>query len=128
MKTLSILVFAIVTNCFFGCEPQKQTKKLEGELMHTVLFWLAEGADEQAFMNGSNEFLKSIREVKTFYVGTPAMTPRDVVDNSYSVYITMTFEKKEDLKTYLEHPAHLAYLDVNKANVDKILVYDVLNR
>jgi hypothetical protein len=124
MKTLTIVGLTLMTLCVLSCGKKARTQKLDGELMHTVLFWLAEDANELAFIDGTNQFLKSIKEVKTFYVGIPAMTPRDVVDNTYSVYITMTFEKKEDLKTYLDHPLHLAYVEANKEKWDKVLIYD----
>ncbi|MEP0368283.1 MAG: Dabb family protein [Cyclobacteriaceae bacterium] len=92
--------------------------------MHTVLVWAHDEANLNILIAESKELLEVIDEVKTYFVGTPAMTPRDVVDNTYSVLLTMTFESQEDLKTYLDHPAHVAFLKKHKANWDRILIYD----
>ncbi|MEO9477621.1 MAG: Dabb family protein [Cyclobacteriaceae bacterium] len=121
----SMLLLAVSFIGFSCCQTRGGAQKeLDEELMHTVLIWADNEADLGVLIAESTEFLEEIDEVKTYFVGTPAMTPRDVVDNSYSVFLTMTFENQEDLKTYLDHPAHVAFLNKHKTNWDRILIYD----
>ncbi|MEP4668257.1 MAG: Dabb family protein [Cyclobacteriaceae bacterium] len=118
-------LLVVLIMAFSCCQPDEATQKeIEGELMHTVLVWAHDEANLNILIAESKELLEVIDEVKTYFVGTPAMTPRDVVDNTYSVLLTMTFESQEDLKTYLDHPAHVAFLKKHKANWDRILIYD----
>lgn len=124
-KVLLIFFFfgLILESCY---SPKNKQKELGGELMHTVLIWLNSEEDVESLKTDSKQFLNEIDEVKTYFIGTPAMTPRNIVDNSYSIFITMTFENKEDLKTFAIHPAHVSFLEKNKSKWDKILVYDAL--
>lgn len=92
--------------------------------MHTVLIWADDEADMGVLIAESKEFLEEIDEVQTYFIGTPAMTPRNVVDNSYSALLTMTFDSQEDLKTYLDHPAHVSFLKKHKKHWNRILIYD----
>ncbi|MFT5641958.1 MAG: hypothetical protein ACI9A7_002065 [Cyclobacteriaceae bacterium] len=97
---------------------------IKGKFVHTVLFWLKKETDLADFVSGTRNFLDQITVIKSYHVGTPAMTPREVVDNSFSVCLVVTFNNKEDQDIYQQHPAHLAYVDVRKNAWDKVQIYD----
>ncbi len=73
-----------------------------------MFFWLNEPNNQKA----RQEFLdaivkmKAIPAVKFFMVGTPAGTPRDVVDGSYTFDLLVTFEDKKAWQIYNDHPIH----------------------
>ncbi|MEQ8241333.1 MAG: Dabb family protein [Cyclobacteriaceae bacterium] len=100
--------------------------KMKGKFVHTVLFWLKNDTNLADFIAGTRGFLDKVKVVKSYHVGTPAMTPREVVNNSYSVCLVVTFKNKADQDIYQEHPAHLAYVEERKNSWDKVVIYDSL--
>ena len=97
---------------------------IDGKFVHMVFFWLNEGVDVQAFMDGTELFLKEVEVVKSYHLGTPAMTPREVVDNSYSVCLVVTFDSKEDQDIYQEHEAHVKYVEEMKDSWHTVKIFD----
>jgi hypothetical protein len=57
-------------------------------------------------------------------VGEPAGTPREVVDNSYTVCLAATFASKEDQDIYQDHPIHQQYVEDNQDKWTRVQVYD----
>lgn len=95
--------------------------------VHVVLFWLKEDAPANAqeqLKNDCRKLLGSIPGLKCFDVGKPAMTPRDVVDNSYAVGLLTAFENAAGHDAYQVHPQHLKFIERNKANWKRVQVYD----
>ena len=96
-------------------------------LVHTVFFWMKDdappGAHEQLLAD-AKELLSAIPEVKHFQAGRPAMTPRDVVDNSYHVGLLTTFNDSAGHDVYQMHPLHLKFIERNKANWKRVQIYD----
>jgi hypothetical protein len=52
------------------------------------------------------------------------MTPRQVVDNSYHAALTIVLDDAAGHDAYQEHPLHKDFVARNKANFDRIQVYD----
>lgn len=96
-------------------------------LVHTVYFWLkAELNDEQraAFRRGV-ESLKSIQAAEAVYVGTPAATTkRPVVDDSYSVALTVVCKDVAGHDAYQVDPIHLKFVEEFKGYWERVLIYD----
>ena len=64
--------------------------------VHTVYFWLKEGTPAAArdqLVSDCREYLGKIPTVRQLMAGVPAMTPRDVVDNSYGVGLTVVLAR-----------------------------------
>ena len=82
---------------------------MDNIIQHQVYFWLKPGItelEEQDFLNFFKT-LKTVPGIKSFVVGKPAPTnPRDVVDNSFSYSITVTFENMDAINVYETHPIH----------------------
>jgi hypothetical protein len=103
MRTLFLAIALLAVSA--PCRAQKMP---EGKFFHHVFFWLNEPGNQKA----RQEFLdaivkmKAIPTVKFFMVGTPAGTPRDVVDGSYTVDLLVTFEDKNAWQIYNDHPIH----------------------
>ncbi len=104
---------------------QAQSKKyIKGRFMHMVYFWLAPDTDVDDFIKSTEDFLKQVKVIKGYHLGKPAGTPREVVDNSYSVSLVVTFDSKEDQNTYQKHEAHLKYIEDNNTKWTDVKIYD----
>lgn len=98
--------------------------KIEGKFVHMVFFYLKEATSVDEFIAITSNFIISIDLVKSYHLGVPAGTPRDVVDNSYSVCLVATFDSKEDQNAYQVHPIHLKYVEDHKDKWHKVVIYD----
>lgn len=98
--------------------------QIEGKFVHMVFFFLKESASIEKFKKDTTAFMESIDLVKSYHVGEPAGTPREVVDNSYSVCLVATFDTKEDQDAYQEHAIHKKYVEKLKDQWHKVQIYD----
>lgn len=95
--------------------------------IHTVYFWLKEGTTDIAkkqLIDDCTTFLKGVPTVKELHAGPPAMTPRDVVDNSYGVGLTVVLNDEAGHDVYQKHPLHLDFIARNKEHWKRVQVYD----
>lgn len=95
--------------------------------IHTVYFWLKEGTPNAAteqLIADCKKFLGDIPTVKHLWAGRPAMTPRDVVDNSYGVGLTVVLEDSAGHDVYQIHPLHKEFIARNKEHWKRVQVYD----
>jgi hypothetical protein len=95
--------------------------------IHTVYFWMTDGASEaakQKLVSDCYRFLKAIPTVKHLWAGPPAMTPREVVDNSYQVGLTVVLEDEAGHDIYQKHELHMEFIAENKAHWRRVQVYD----
>lgn len=98
--------------------------------IHCVHFWLKPdlAADERAAFVQGLRGLASSPNVTSIRVGTPAGTPRPVVDNSYDYQLLVTFADQAAHDAYqspADH-AHTAFIERFKACWTKVLIYDSL--
>jgi hypothetical protein len=95
--------------------------------VHTVYFWFREGAGDAArrqLLDDCAKYLGKIPTVRHLWAGAPAMTPRDVVDNSYAVGLTVVLDDAPGHDVYQEHPLHKEFIARNKPNWKRVQVYD----
>lgn len=95
--------------------------------IHTVYFWLKPGTSEDAraqLVHDCREYLGKIPTVKHIWAGIPAMTPRDVVDNSYGVGLTVVLEDHKGHDVYQVHDLHTQFIARNKQYWARVQVYD----
>ena len=89
-----------------------------------VFFWLKPEADADEFITSTESFLKQVKEINSYHLGKPAGTPREIVDNSYSVSLVVTFDSKEDQDIYQKHEAHLKYIENNNMKWTTVKIFD----
>ena len=95
--------------------------------VHTIFFWLKEDApssEKDALVRDCFELLGKIPSVRHVWAGAPAMTPRDVVDNSYHAGLTVVLDDIQGHDIYQEHSLHLEFLRLHKAHWARLKVYD----
>ena len=94
--------------------------------IHTVFFYLNEDVtDEQkkAFEEGMKK-LGTCSTIDNFRIGKPAMTPREIVDNSYGYSWIVEFKNATDQDAYQTDPIHLAFIEAHKDLWKEVKVYD----
>jgi hypothetical protein len=95
--------------------------------IHHVYFWLQPGtpaaARDQLLQDGRS-LLGGVPGVRQIWLGRPAMTPREVVDNSYDVGLCVILDDSAAHDVYQTHPLHLEFIARNKAHWERVRVYD----
>ncbi|MGR8935014.1 MAG: Dabb family protein [Gammaproteobacteria bacterium] len=110
---------------------QKPSNVVGSKAYHVVVVWLKQHGDEAArrkYIEGSKR-LAELPGVLVYNIGTVAAVKRDkpgaAVDDSYDVAVSSTFESKQALENYLQHPEHHKVVhEVLKPLVEKYKVYD----
>ena len=95
--------------------------------VHTVYFWAKPGTPAAAvdqLAADCTTLLTKIPSVKNLWAGKPAMTPRDVVDNSYAVGLTVVLEDDAGHDLYQKHELHEQFIARNRMHWSRIQVYD----
>jgi hypothetical protein len=97
--------------------------------VHTVYFYVKPSATQAArdqLVNDCRSYLGKIPVVKSLWAGVPANTPREVVDNSYGVGLTVVLDDVAGHDIYQEHPLHLDFIKRNKETWESVKIYDYL--
>jgi hypothetical protein len=125
---------SLMPSCTISNESKEETIikndiLIAGNIIHQVYFWLKEGItpeEEQDFLEFFR-ILKTVPGIKSIYIGKPAPTnPRDVVDNSFSYSITVSYEGMDEINVYEVHPIHLDAVEKYKKYWTKVEVRDTV--
>ena len=95
--------------------------------VHVVYFWTKDGTPDSAkqqLVEDCRKYLGDIPTVRHLWTGRPAMTPREVVDNSYDVGLCVVLDDSAGHDVYQEHPLHKEFIARNKPNWERVQVYD----
>jgi hypothetical protein len=96
-------------------------------LVHTVYFWLKPDltAAQRADFRRGVESLGGIKAVDKIFVGTPAKTEkRPIIDDSYSVALTVLCQDIAAHDAYQVDPIHLAFINTFKTFWTRVQIYD----
>ncbi len=96
-------------------------------LVHTVFFWMKKNAPKSAAQQTMKDALKYLKTptVKNLWAGLPAKTEaRDVINATYDVGLTVTFDSVADHDAYQEDPEHQVFIKRNKKNWLRVEVFD----
>ncbi len=108
---------------------QNDQSEFDKNFSHVVYFWLNNPENEQDrldFETSLKKFLNSSMYAQTKFIGVPADTPREVVDNSYTYSLILTFPSKEIQEKYQNEAAHLVFIEEASHLWEKVKVYDSL--
>ena len=96
-------------------------------LVHTVYFWLKPDltdAQRADFRRGV-ESLAGIKSAEKVYVGKPAATQkRPIIDDSYSVALTVICQDVAAHDAYQVDPIHLKFVEQFKSFWVRVQIYD----
>lgn len=128
---LKTIVFLIALTGFLSCSDTSGTAThIQGDFAHTVYFWLHNPDntnDREAFQTSLTKFINQSPYITTKHIGIPAKTNRDVIDNSYTYSLLLTFKDKETQDQYQEEPAHKQFIAESSHLWSKVIVYDSEN-
>lgn len=96
--------------------------------VHHAFFWLAhpgDAADRDAIIAGLKA-LSAAPDLTFSHIGVPAMTPREVVDNSYAVSWLAFFDSQAAQDRYQSDPLHLKFIEDCAPHWGQVRVYDTL--
>src|SRR5688500_9949087 len=96
-------------------------------LVHTVYFWLRPDltAQQRADFRKVRKSPGAIKAVAKIYVGVPAKTEkRPIIDDSYSVALTVLCKDLAAHDAYQVDPIHLAFIAQCKAFWTRVQIYD----
>ncbi|MEJ0106844.1 MAG: Dabb family protein [Bacteroidota bacterium] len=97
--------------------------------IHHVYFWLKNPdspEDKTKLIEGLKK-LSKVKTIRTFHMGQPAPTNRDVIDRSYSVSWLLFFDNKADQDSYQADPIHLKFVEECSSLWTKVIVYDSID-
>jgi hypothetical protein len=106
--------------------PQFDQNMEKGIFIHHVYFWLKEPGNRESFekLLKGLDALSKVKTIKTFHIGKPADTNRDVIDRSYAVSWMLIFANKADQDAYQVDPIHLKFVEDCSSLWSKVVVYD----
>lgn len=107
------------------------TNESHSAFYHIVYFWVKPGTSServQQLMDDCHSYLGSIKTVRELHVGTPAGTPREVVDNSFAVNLIVRFDDKAGHDYYQEIETHNQFIDRNVEIWERVQVYDMIKK
>jgi len=96
-------------------------------LVHTVYFWLKPELTpgQRVEFRAGVDSLAKIKAVSASYIGVPAKTPeRPIIDNSYSLALTVICKDLAGHDEYQVDPIHLRFVDSFKTFWSKVQIYD----
>lgn len=124
------IVLSLIILCFMSvsCNTESsKEKEFDSNFAHVVYFWLKnpdQKEDRKAFETSLKQFLSTSEYAQTKFIGQPANTPREVVDNSWTYSIILTFPSKEIQNKYQQEPVHLKFIEESEHLWEKVQVYD----
>lgn len=109
--------------------PESKPKTMKNIFVHQVYFWLknpGSESDKAKLIEGLN-MLTKVKTIKSYHIGVPAGSSRDVVDGSYSISWLTIFKNKAAQDAYQVDPIHLKFVQDYKHLWSKVIVYDSID-
>ncbi|MGB3850870.1 MAG: Dabb family protein [Tunicatimonas sp.] len=94
--------------------------------VHNVYFWMNNPDDAEARrkLEAGIKSLSTIKLVKSFHLGRPVPSDRDVVDGSYAYHLMLQFDRPEDQAAYQTAPVHEQFVTDCSNLWNRVQVYD----
>ncbi len=109
---------------------ENDSKKLSGDFVHMVFFWLknpADDPDRRKFLHELSSFLDEVDVIVFKHIGSPAPTDRPVIDSSYTFSLVVTFKDGVDQEIYQEHASHKRFIANAGPLWERVQVYDAIH-
>ena len=129
MKKLLLTLIVLFFVQMSMAQQQDMKMELDPAFVHSVYFWLHnpdKAEDRAEFETAIKKLLKDSKYTKTNYLGTPPKAIRDVVDDSFTYNLLVTFESEEAQEMYQTEEAHLEFIESAKHLWNKVVVYDAI--
>ena len=125
-KIITLLLVGVLAS---SCEQTKSEMKtnFDHTFTHTVFFWFKNPDSQEArdtFEASLTKFLNNSEYAKTKFIGKPPRAIRDVVDDSFTYSLILSFESAEAQAAYQEEPPHMVFIEECEDLWEKVIVYD----
>ncbi len=102
---------------------------MQNVFIHHVFFWLKSPDSEtgKQQLTAGLQKLSKVSSIKSFHIGQPAATSRNVIDTTYSISWLLTFETAAAQDNYQVDPIHLNFVKECSPFWDKVVVYDTID-
>jgi hypothetical protein len=99
---------------------------IENKFIHHVYFWLKNtgNKEDRAKLIEGLQKLSKVQTIKTFHIGKPADTNRDVIERGYALSWFVLFDNGADQASYQVDPIHLKFVEDYSHLWSKVIVYD----
>lgn len=127
MKTKCIALLLMGTISAMSFAQNKTQTIFDPTFTHVVYFWFKNPdskADRATFEASLTKFLNNSQYAKTKFIGKPPKAVRDVVDDSFTYSLILTFASAEDQAAYQAEPPHLVFIEECEDLWEKVIVYD----
>ena len=125
-RIILLLLIGVLGYTTHGQEKENM-KTFDPAFTHTVYFWFKNPDDAKGrtkFEASLKKFLKNSQFAKTNFIGTPPKSTRDVVDDSFTYSLIVTFDSAESQEGYQKEEPHLLFIEECKDLWEKVVVYD----
>lgn len=127
-----LILFSLLPAALLSQEVQspkelKDERAFDPTYTHVVYFWLnnpQNKAERQAFETGLRALFKASKYTRTNFLGTPPAATREVVDDSFTYGMILTFDSADAQQAYQTEAAHLVFIEQTKHLLKKFVVYD----
>lgn len=94
--------------------------------VHHVYFWLKnpQSQEDKNKLIAGLKKLAAVKTIKSFHIGQPAGTSREVIDGSYAISWLVIFKNAADQDSYQSDPIHLKFVEECAQLWSKVIVYD----
>jgi hypothetical protein len=119
-----ILILGLLTFTSFQLTAQSKTTN-QKLLRHIVLFSFKEGSTDAQIKTVTDAFAalpKKIKQIKTFEWGVN--NSPESLNEGFTHCFFVTFSSEKDRAIYLPHPDHVAFGNILRPILDKVLVLD----
>jgi hypothetical protein len=127
MKNIFLTLFLFSLTSTLSAQESKSTPEFDPAFVHSVYFWLHNPdseSDRAAFEKAIHTLLANSKYTKTNFLGTPPKSTREVVDDTFTYNLFVTFESAEAQEAYQVEEAHLAFIEEAQSLWKKVVVYD----
>lgn len=122
---LTLVLFSLTYS--LSAQESKSAPEFDPAFVHSVYFWLHnpdDASDRASFEKAIYKLLANSKYTKTNFLGIPPKSTREVVDDSFTYNLFVTFESAEAQEAYQVEEAHLAFIEEAKSLWKKVVVYD----
>ncbi len=129
MRKIILLLGFVLVSMVGKAQENGIRQDFDSNYVHTVFFWMKDPANEVAnkkFEVSLRKFLDSSKYAKTQFIGRPPKATRDVVDDSFTYSLVLSFESAKAQENYQKETAHLVFIEESQDLWDKVVVYDAM--
>jgi hypothetical protein len=129
LSTLAVVTVLALCAPSVRAEGKAEKKGTGGGVVHTVIFYLKEGAPSgtaDEIVADCHEMLAKIPTVRHLKAGRPLEGAQRPAKKDFALALVILFDDAEGLKTYIDHPLHKGFVAKHGKHIDlgKLVGYD----